>query len=95
MAMTARYAKGGPLGEVAAEAGEVGVPACCASAGGIEAEIADAGFCRQGDNKYIILTLYQYLYILTNAGALRGAGLQGGFEGEIGVAQVSEILHIE
>src|SRR5580658_9865345 len=35
MAVAAGHAEGGPLGEVAAEAGEVGVPAGCPGAGGV------------------------------------------------------------
>jgi len=95
MAVDAGYSEGGPLREVAAEAGEVGIPAGYCGAGGIEAEVADAGSRGEGDDEYVVLTLYQYLDVLAHAGALRRAGLQRGLEAEVGVIEVSQIFHIE
>ena len=95
MTVNAGQAKGCPLGEVAAEAGEVCIPAGYGGAGGIEAKVADTCFCCQGDDEYVVLALYQYLGILADAGSLRRAGLYGGFEVEIGVVQVSQIFHVK
>src|ERR1700722_19310677 len=60
--------EGCPLGEVAAESGEVGVAAGDTGARGIEREVADAGFCGEGNDDDIVFTLYQYLYVLADAG---------------------------
>lgn len=87
--------KGGPLGQVAAEAREVGIPAAGGGAGGKEVEVADAGPGGEGDNKYIVFTLYQYLNILADAGALRGSGFQGCLESKVRVFQVSQLFHIK
>ena len=75
MAVDAGYPEGGPLGEVAAETGEVGISTGYGGAGGVEVEVADACSRCQGDNEYVVLTLYQYLDVLAHSGALRRPGL--------------------
>lgn len=95
MVVAAGHAEVRPLGEVAAEAGEVGISAGYVDAGGIKAEVADAGFCGEGNNEHIVFTLYQYLDVLTDPGPAGKIVAEGGFESKVGVVKVSQILHIE
>jgi hypothetical protein len=71
MAVGADYPESSPLREVAAESGEVGISAGYGGAGGVEAEIADARFCCQRDDEYVVFTLDQNLDILAHPGTLR------------------------
>lgn len=75
MTVDAGYPESSPLCKVAAESGEVGIAAGYGGAGGVEAKIADAGFCCQGDDEYVVFTLDQNLDVLALAGALRRPGL--------------------
>ena len=88
-------AEGCPFCEVASKSGEVGVSAADGCSGGVEVEIADTCFCCKRDDKYVVLTLNQYLYVLAYARTLWGRCLQGGFKSEILIAQVAKILHVK